>query len=88
MLKSTTPTAVVEQDPLEYYEQLTSQIEVLLLLILHQMEYWRWYVVENPLHRSIQGVLHQTKSATLPVVIWLDLTDALSMTPDRAPRGS
>ena len=31
MLKSTAPAAVVEQDPLEYYDQLTSQIEVLLL---------------------------------------------------------
>lgn len=32
MLKSSAPAPVVEQDPLEYYEQLTSQIEVLLLL--------------------------------------------------------
>ncbi|TDH11017.1 hypothetical protein EPR50_G00081930 [Perca flavescens] len=28
MLKSTAPAVVVEQDPLEYYEQLTSQIEI------------------------------------------------------------
>ncbi|XP_071314904.1 inositol 1,4,5-trisphosphate-gated calcium channel ITPR3 isoform X2 [Trachinotus anak] len=28
MLKSTAPAAVVEQDPLEYYDQLTSQIEI------------------------------------------------------------
>lgn len=28
MLKSGGPAAVVEQDPLEYYDQLTSQIEV------------------------------------------------------------
>ncbi|KAM9750737.1 inositol 1,4,5-trisphosphate-gated calcium channel ITPR3 isoform 2-T2 [Menidia menidia] len=28
MLKSTAPAAVVEQDPLEYYEQLTAQIEI------------------------------------------------------------
>lgn len=34
MLKSTAPAAVVEQDPLEYYEQLTAQIEVRLLLML------------------------------------------------------
>lgn len=32
MLKSSAPAAVVEQDPLEYYDQLTSQIEVQLLL--------------------------------------------------------
>ena len=32
MLKSTAPAAVVDQDPLEYYELLTSQIEVLLML--------------------------------------------------------
>lgn len=29
MLKSTAPAAVVEQDPLEYYDLLTAQIEVL-----------------------------------------------------------
>ncbi|XP_026189008.1 inositol 1,4,5-trisphosphate-gated calcium channel ITPR3 isoform X2 [Mastacembelus armatus] len=28
MLKSTAPAAVVEQDPLEYYDQLTAQIEI------------------------------------------------------------
>lgn len=28
MLKSSAPAAVVEQDPLEYYEQHTAQIEV------------------------------------------------------------
>lgn len=34
MLKSSAPAAVVEQDPLEYYDQLTAQIEVLLLTVL------------------------------------------------------
>lgn len=32
MLKSSAPAAVVEQDPLEYYEQHTAQIEVALLI--------------------------------------------------------
>lgn len=39
MLKSSVPAAVVEQDPLEYYDQLTSQIEVLLLLKLLQFSF-------------------------------------------------
>lgn len=33
MLKSSAPAAVVEQDPLEYYDQLTAQIEVRLLVL-------------------------------------------------------
>lgn len=34
MLKSSAPATIVEQDPLEYYDQLTAQIEVQLLLLL------------------------------------------------------
>lgn len=44
MLKSSAPAAVVEQDPLEFYEQHTAQIEVQLLILIctHMFSNLRW----------------------------------------------
>lgn len=52
MLKSSAPAAVVEQDPLEYYEQLTAQIEV-------QVQIQQLYCCSTEyLYRYSVGIIH------------------------------